>query len=91
MTEPLSDHDHDHDHDRAGPDSPHGGHGLMMIACCIPMLVIAVALVATGVVSTGFLLLAVGCTVMMVLMMRMMMGGVDANERRRVDRMPKDR
>ena len=33
----------------------HGGHHLMMIACCIPMLVIAVALVAAGVVSAGFL------------------------------------
>jgi hypothetical protein len=29
----------------------HGGHGWMMIVCCIPMLVIAVALVATGVAA----------------------------------------
>ena len=50
----------------------HGGHGWMMIACCIPMLVIAVALVATGVVDAGFLLFAVGCTAMMFLMMRAM-------------------
>jgi hypothetical protein len=42
----------------------------MMIACCIPMLVIAIALVATGVVSSGFLIGAVVCTVMMALMMR---------------------
>jgi hypothetical protein len=28
----------------------HGGHGWMMIASCIPMLVIAVVLVATGAV-----------------------------------------
>jgi hypothetical protein len=50
------------------------GHGLMMIACCIPMLVIAVALVATGVVSSGFLFAAIGCTLMMALMMRAMSG-----------------
>ncbi len=52
----------------------HGGHGWMMIACCIPMLVIAVALVATGVVSASFLFYAVACTVMMAVMMRGMSG-----------------
>ena len=48
----------------------HGGHGLMMIACCIPMLLIAGVLVLTGVLSPGFFLLAVACTAMMALMMR---------------------
>jgi hypothetical protein len=48
----------------------HGGHGWMMIACCIPMLLIAVLLVATGAASPGFLVAAVGCTLMMALMMR---------------------
>ena len=48
----------------------HGGHGWMMLACCVPMLVIAVILVATGVVSAGFLVLALACTAMMALMMR---------------------
>ena len=53
----------------------HGrGHGLMMIACCIPMLVIAVVLVATGVASPGFLVVALGCMAMMALMMRGMSG-----------------
>lgn len=52
----------------------HGGHGWMMIACCIPMLVIAVVLVGTGVVNPGFLVTAIACTVMMALMMRMMPG-----------------
>jgi hypothetical protein len=52
----------------------HGGHGLMMIACCIPMLVIAGLLVATGVVNPGFLVFAVVCTAMMVMMMRSMPG-----------------
>ena len=55
--------------------SGHGGHGWMMIACCIPMLVIAVLLVATGVVSAGFLVFAVVCTALMALMMRGMSGG----------------
>ncbi len=47
----------------------HGGHGWMMIACCIPMLVIAVVLAATGVVSIGFVFAATACTAMMALMM----------------------
>ena len=44
------------------------GHGLMMIACCIPMLVIAVVLVATGVASPGFIFVALACTAMMAVM-----------------------
>jgi hypothetical protein len=48
----------------------HHGHGLMMIACGIPMLVIAVPLVATGVASPGFVFAALACTAMMALMMR---------------------
>lgn len=51
-------------------DGGHGGHGWMMIACCIPMLVIAVLLVATGAASIGFLGVAVACTATMALMMR---------------------
>jgi hypothetical protein len=58
----------------SGAPHRHGGHGLMMIACCIPMLIIAVVLVATGVASVGFLLFAVACTAMMALMMRGMNG-----------------
>ena len=53
-----------------GASHGHGGHGWMMVACCIPMLVIAVVLVATGTASPGFLIAAVGCTLMMALMMR---------------------
>ena len=53
-----------------GDGGHEGGHGWMMIACCIPMLVIAVALVASGVVGPGFLLVAVACTAMMAMMMR---------------------
>ena len=53
----------------------HGGHGWMMIACCIPMLVIAIVLVATGVVGVGFIFAAVACTAMMAMMMGGMGGG----------------
>ena len=52
-----------------GQRGGHGrsGHSWMMIACCIPMLVIAGILVATGAASPGFLVVAVGCTLMMAL------------------------
>lgn len=46
-----------------------GHHRWLMIACCIPMLLIAVAPVATGVVGVGFIAIAVACTVMMAIMM----------------------
>jgi Flp pilus assembly protein TadB len=52
-----------------------GGHGWMMIACCIPVLVIAVVLAATGAASVGFLLVALMCTAMMAMMMRGMNRG----------------
>jgi hypothetical protein len=55
----------------------HGGHSWMMIACCIPMLAIAGILVATGVASPAFLVIAVGCTLMMAFMMRGMSHGGD--------------
>jgi len=53
----------------------HGGHSWMMIACCIPMLVIAIVLVATGVAGTGVIFVAVMCTAMMAMMMRGMSSG----------------
>ena len=59
-------------HQPGGPahdTARHGGHGWMMIACCIPMLAIAVILVATGAANPAFLGIAVGCTLMMALMM----------------------
>src|SRR5581483_1365171 len=61
--DPASRHDPEH-------HSGHHGHGWMMIACCVPMLALAVILVATGAVSPGFLLVAIGCMAMMALMMR---------------------
>lgn len=64
-----------HDHDTNAPaQRGHTGHSWMMIACCVPMLVIAVALVATGVIGAGFLFVAVACTAMMALMMGGMRG-----------------
>lgn len=56
----------------------HGWHGWMMVACCLPMIVIAVALVATGIASPGFLFGALVCTVMMAVMMRGMDHGGSA-------------
>ncbi len=53
-----------------GPDRSGRGHTWMMIACCVPMIVIAVILVATGTVGTGFILVALACVAMMALMMR---------------------
>jgi hypothetical protein len=70
-------HDDAPGHGKPSPGSGHGGHGWMMIACCVPMLVIAVILLATGVVGIGFLAVAVGCTLMMALMMRGMSHGGD--------------
>ena len=48
----------------------HGGHHWMMMACCVPMVVIVVALVATGTVGAGFIIFAVVCIGVMALMMR---------------------
>ena len=45
-------------------------HGWMMLLCCVPLVVFAVALVATGVASAGFLFTAALCVGMMAVMMR---------------------
>ena len=55
---------------RSPESTGHRGHGWMMMICCIPMLVIAVALVATGTVGVGFIFAALLCTAMMAAMMR---------------------
>lgn len=53
----------------------HGrGHGLMMLACCVPMLLIAFALVATGAAGAGAIFYALLCTAMMAAMMFAMPG-----------------
>ena len=67
------------DHSPSGGARPgtagHGGHRLMMIACCIPMLVVAGILVLTGVAGYQAILVALVCTVMMAAMMSGMPGG----------------
>jgi len=50
----------------------------MMIACCVPMLIIAAALVVTGVVSGVYMLWAIACTAMMAMMMKGMGRGGDS-------------
>ena len=62
------------------------GHGWMMLVCCIPMVVLAVALVAAGVVDVGFLVFAGLCVGMMALMMRGMDHGGQASGPREADR-----
>lgn len=63
---------------RAGEESnrvqPHthahrGSHHWMMIACCIPMIVLAIALVTSGTANAGALAIALLCTLAMALMM----------------------
>ncbi len=76
---------HDHaatssdDAEQADGHGGHGGHGLMMLICCIPMLLIAVGLIVTGVAGAGVLVPAILCTLMMALMMRAMPGGGHGN------------
>ena len=50
----------------------HSGHGWLMIACCIPMLLVVAALVVSGVAGIGAILFAAACLSMMWLMMRAM-------------------
>lgn len=69
-------HDETHGAPPQTNTSTHGGHGhWMMIACCIPMLAVAIALVATGVVGVGFIFVALACTAMMAMMHRGMPHG----------------
>jgi hypothetical protein len=70
---PTNDRKEQHASPRAGRGG-NTGHGWMMMICCIPMIVLAIALVATGVASAGLLFSALACTVMMAMMMRMMSG-----------------
>ena len=53
----------------------HSRHRWMMIACCIPMVVVAVALIATGTVGIGGIVFALACLGMMAVMMFPMGGG----------------
>jgi hypothetical protein len=59
--------------------APRGHSRWLMIACCIPMIAIAVAIVASG-AGVGFLVVAVLCTAMMALMMGSMSHGSDEHK-----------
>jgi hypothetical protein len=67
--DPGSPHDH-----RAAGSAGHEGHGWLMIACCIPMLVVVGILFASGVVGGFFVFLALACTALMAFMMHGMHG-----------------
>ncbi len=58
-----------------GPHTGHGSHRWMMIACCIPMVVIVGVLIATGVAGSGLLIYAAICLGAMTLMMFALPGG----------------
>jgi len=63
------------DQESGAPASGKRGHGrLMMIACCVPMLAIAVLIAVSG-AGFGFLIISVICTAMMALMMGAMSHG----------------
>lgn len=70
--DPVATHGpHEHGAERNGP---RWGHHLMMLACCVPMLVIVGALVVSGAVGTGAIVYALICVAMMAAMMLFMPG-----------------
>ena len=54
----------------------HGGwgHSLMMLACCVPLVLVVVGLVLSGAAGSGAVLYALLCTAMMAAMVFMMPG-----------------
>jgi Flp pilus assembly protein TadB len=72
--------DHDHRHTPSEDEQEPGRrrHGRwMMIACCVPLLAIALIIALSG-AGLGFLIVAIMCTAMMALMMGgMSHGGSD--------------
>lgn len=58
------------------PSKPgRSGHRWMMLACCVPMLVLVGVLLVTGVAGTGVIVFGALCVAMMGLMMFAMPGG----------------
>lgn len=55
--------------DGPGQQARHRRHRWMMVACCIPMIALFVAVWAAGLIPASFLIIAVACTAMMALMM----------------------
>jgi hypothetical protein len=62
-----------HDHSTPGAQGKHR-HRWLMIACCIPMLLVVAALLVSGVAGAGAIIFAVVCLAMMWLMMTAMPG-----------------
>lgn len=62
------------DQQAPGHHGPGSGHRWMMIACCIPMVVVVAALIVTGVAGLGAAIYAVVCLALMLPMMRAMPG-----------------
>lgn len=74
--DPTAGHAHtDHRQATHGGHESHGGHGLMMLICCIPMVAVAALLVASGIAGAGALVWVFGCVLMMAAMMYLMPGG----------------
>ena len=77
----MTDHDDAVERVRRGrKGAPRGHSRWLMIACCVPMIAIAVAIVASG-AGVGFLVVAVMCTMMMALMMGSMSHGSGDHKR----------
>ena len=53
----------------------HGSHGWMMWLMCLPMVLIVGYLLLTGAVGGGAIIYALGCVIMMGVMMRLMNHG----------------
>ncbi len=70
---PPAGHRH-HGHD-------HGGHGWLMWLMCLPMLILVGVIAVTRGLGGGGLLFAVGCLLMMGVMMRLMNHGTDGGPR----------
>lgn len=58
-----------HNADQTGKARRGGYSHWLMLACCVPMLVVVGVLVATSVVSAGFIVAALACVGMMGAMM----------------------
>lgn len=72
-TQPPADQ-HAERHDGSG-HGHHGGHGLMMMLMCLPMVLIVGFLVVTGTAGAGLFAPALLCMGMMAVMMYLMPGG----------------
>lgn len=58
----------------SGPGRRHG-HRWLMLACCVPMLVVVAALLVSGTASVGTVAFAVVCVALMTLVMLAMPRG----------------